>query len=120
MVSHKYKSAVIRIIPATAGTGLKAGSALRSVAELAGYTNILSKIMGTNNKLNNALATIQALSSYKVDRSTLPTHNTQETIAAQKAEKAQEEAAKRTPRKPGGRKPTGEAKAPVKKTPANR
>lgn len=122
MVSHKYKSAIIRIIPAAPGTGLKAGSALRSVAELAGYTNILSKIMGTNNKLNNALATIQALSSYKVDRSTLPTHNTQETIAAQKAEKAQEEAAKRAPRKHSGgdRKPSSGGRAPAKKAPAKK
>jgi len=117
MVSHKYKSAVIRIIPATAGTGLKAGSSLRAVAELAGYTNILSKIMGTNNKLNNALATIQALSSYKVDRSKLPTHNTQETMAAQKAEKAAEESARRAPRgggRSGGNNGGNSGKAPAR------
>lgn len=115
MVSHKYKSAVIRIIPATAGTGLKAGSALRSVMELAGYTNILSKIMGTNNKLNNALAAIQALSSYKVDRSTLPTHDAQQTMQNRKEEKAQEEAAKRAPRKNGPRKPAGEGRTFAKR-----
>lgn len=50
--------------------------------------------MGTNNKLNNALATIQALTLYKVDRTKLPTHNAEETIAAQKVEK-QKEAEKR-------------------------
>jgi ribosomal protein S5 len=33
--------------------------------ELAGYSNILSKMVGSNNKLNNALATIRALASYK-------------------------------------------------------
>jgi hypothetical protein len=33
--------------------------------ELAGYYNILSKMVGSNNKLNNALATIKALSAYK-------------------------------------------------------
>ncbi len=116
-VSHKYKSAVIRIIPAAPGTGLKAGSALRSVAELAGYTNILSKIMGTNNKLNNALATIQALSQYKVDRSTLPEHNTAETIAAQKAEKEKEKTRRAGGRKPGSRSNSGAPKkAPAKKT----
>jgi hypothetical protein len=32
---------------------------------LAGYSNILSKMIGSNNKLNNALATILALASYK-------------------------------------------------------
>jgi ribosomal protein S5 len=33
--------------------------------ELAGYENMLSKIVGSNNKLNNALTTIKALTSYK-------------------------------------------------------
>ncbi len=112
-VSHKYKSAMIKLIPAAPGTGLKAGSALRSVMELAGYTNVLSKIMGTNNKLNNALATIQALSSYKVDRSTLPKHDAMQTMQNQKAEKAEEEKAKRAPRRTA---PTGDKKgAPAKK-----
>ena len=38
---------------------------MRGVLELAGYENMLSKIVGSNNKLNNALTTIKALSSYK-------------------------------------------------------
>jgi hypothetical protein len=33
--------------------------------ELAGYENMLSKIIGSNNKLNNALTTLKALASYK-------------------------------------------------------
>lgn len=61
----KYKSAIVKLIPAAQGTGLKAWSAVRSVLELAGYSNILSKIVGTNNGLNNALVTIKALVSYK-------------------------------------------------------
>lgn len=61
----KYKACVIKLLPATAGTGLKAGSSVRSTLELAGFENVLSKIMGSNNKLNNAMATIRALSSYK-------------------------------------------------------
>ena len=61
----KYKACVIKLLPATAGTGLKAGSSVRSALELAGFENVLSKIMGSNNKLNNAMATIRALSSYK-------------------------------------------------------
>lgn len=61
----KYKACVIKLLPATAGTGLKAGSSVRAVLEIAGFENILSKIMGSNNKLNNAIATIQALSAYK-------------------------------------------------------
>lgn len=41
----RYKSANIILVPASAGTGLKAGSSVRSVLELAGYQNILSKIV---------------------------------------------------------------------------
>lgn len=52
---------MVKLIPAAAGTGLKAGSSVRMVLELAGYTNMLSKILGSQNKLNNALATVQAL-----------------------------------------------------------
>ncbi len=63
--TFKYKSAVVRLIPAWPGTWLKAWSSVRSVLELAWYNNILSKIIWTNNKLNNALATITALSLYK-------------------------------------------------------
>jgi len=61
----KYKACIIKLLPATAGTGLKAWSSVRAVLELAGFENILSKIMWSNNKLNNAMATIKALSTYK-------------------------------------------------------
>lgn len=63
--STKYKACFVKLLPAKGGTGLKAGSSVRSVLELAGYENMLSKIVGSNNKLNNALVTIKALSSYK-------------------------------------------------------
>lgn len=64
-LTYKYKTAKVRLLPASEGTWLKAGSSIRSVLELAGYSNILSKMIGSNNKLNNALATILALASYK-------------------------------------------------------
>jgi len=44
-IINKYKACVVKILPATHGTGLKAGSSVRSVLDLAGYENILSKIM---------------------------------------------------------------------------
>lgn len=44
-VVRKFKSAVVKLIPASIGTGMKAGSAVRSVLELAGYENMLSKII---------------------------------------------------------------------------
>ena len=64
-ITYKYKTCKVRLLPASEGTWLKAGSSIRSVLELAGYSNILSKMIGSNNKLNNALATILALASYK-------------------------------------------------------
>jgi small subunit ribosomal protein S5 len=67
-IVFKYKSAIIKLIPAAPGTGLKAGSSIRRVLELAWYHNILSKRVGTRNVLVNALATLGALSRYKKKR----------------------------------------------------
>ena len=64
----KYKSARIKVLPAAPGTGIKAWSSIRRVLELAWYHNILSKRVGTSNVLNNALATIKLLSSYKTKK----------------------------------------------------
>lgn len=64
-ISLNYKACFVKLLPASAGTGLKAWSSVRSVLELAGYGNVLSKIIWSNNKLNNAIATIMALSKYK-------------------------------------------------------
>lgn len=61
----KFKSAYIKLIPALPGTWLKAGASVRQVLELAWYTNILSKIVWTNNKLNNALLAITMLKRFK-------------------------------------------------------
>ncbi len=66
VMTHKYKAAIVKLMPATQGTGMKAWSSVRTVLELAGYNNILSKIIWTNNKLNNAICAIQALAKYKV------------------------------------------------------
>jgi small subunit ribosomal protein S5 len=61
-VEAKYKSAKVLIKPAKPGKGLIAGSVVRSVLYLAGYTDVSSKILGvTKNNLVNALVTIKAL-----------------------------------------------------------
>lgn len=61
----KYKSAQVFLKPAPEGTGIIAGGSVRTVLELAGIQNVVSKIYGSNNKINNVKATIEALASMK-------------------------------------------------------
>lgn len=64
MVRVKVGSAIVLVKPARAGSGVKAGGVMRIVLELAGIKDAAAKILGTSNKLNNAEATIMALSSF--------------------------------------------------------
>jgi small subunit ribosomal protein S5 len=59
----RVSGAHILVKPASPGTGLIAGGVVRTVLEVAGINNALSKSLGSSNKTNTAYATIQALTS---------------------------------------------------------
>ena len=60
-VRMKKGAAKILLKPAPAGTGIIAGGAVRLVVEAAGIRDIVSKILGSNNKASNVYATMEAL-----------------------------------------------------------
>lgn len=64
-VRVKRGAAKILLKPAPPGTGVKAGGMVRVVVEAAGIKDIVSKIMGSNNKINNVYATLEALQKLK-------------------------------------------------------
>ena len=61
----KFGGASVLLKRAPEGTGVIAGGPARSVCELAGIKNIRTKSLGSNNKQNVVLATIDALSRLK-------------------------------------------------------
>lgn len=67
-VQMKLGSAKIMLKPASEGRGVIAGGAVRAVVDLAGIRDIVSKSLGTSNKLNVARATVKALQSLKSPR----------------------------------------------------
>jgi len=64
-VEGVFCSAHVRLVPASEGTGIIAGKAVRKVVEYAGITDILTKNYGSNNALNVVKATMHALSQLR-------------------------------------------------------
>lgn len=64
-----FGASKVLVKPASQGTGVIAGSSIRIVLELAGIKNILAKQLGSDNLLNNARATINALEQLKTPTS---------------------------------------------------
>lgn len=62
-VEAKVGGAHILMMPASEGTGLIAGGVIRTILEVAGVKNVLSKSLGSSNKANTAYAVIEALVS---------------------------------------------------------
>ena len=76
----KFGSASVLLKPAEKGSGLIAGGSVRPVLELAGYRDIKTKVIGTNNPRNVVYATLNALENMK----------TAEEIARKRGKKVEE------------------------------
>ncbi|HZJ40701.1 MAG TPA: 30S ribosomal protein S5 [Candidatus Saccharimonadales bacterium] len=64
-IYNKLGAAKIMLKPAKQGRGVISGGVTRMILELAGVKNITTKTLGTNNKINNARCTIDALSQLR-------------------------------------------------------
>ena len=79
-IKAKHGSANVYLQPASEGTGIIAGGAMRAVLELAGVQNVLAKCYGSTNPVNVVRATINALSAME----------SPETVAARRGKKVEE------------------------------
>jgi len=61
----KYGASSVHLMPAKTGTGVIAGGAARSIIELAGIKDIVTKRHGSSNKINLVRATLNGLKSLK-------------------------------------------------------
>jgi len=85
IIQTKFKASVVLMKPASVGTGMIAGGAVRQILELAGVHNVLSKSLGSTNKINTAKATYQALTMLR-ERPNMETDSSKSKKAAIKEE----------------------------------
>lgn len=64
-IEMQFGAALVRMKPASPGTGVVAGGAVRPILELAGVRDVLAKSLGSPNAINTAWATVRCLKSLK-------------------------------------------------------
>lgn len=64
-IQNKFRATKVVILPASEGTGIIAGAAMRAVFEVLGVQNVLAKVMGSANPINVVRATLGALKMMK-------------------------------------------------------
>lgn len=94
-VNAKYGSAKVLLRRAPEGRGLIAGGAVRSVADLAGIRDMVSKSFGSSNKINVAKATLVALESIRHDALVKKTAEKKEVVATPEVKKEAVETVKK-------------------------
>jgi small subunit ribosomal protein S5 len=88
-VEAKTSGSKILLLPARPGTGLIAGGVVRSILEIAGVKNILSKSLGSSNKTNTAYATLKALEMLVPSKDWHTTRNNAKPVAKKPVKKVE-------------------------------
>ncbi|NQV12356.1 30S ribosomal protein S5 [Candidatus Uhrbacteria bacterium] len=111
----QFGAANVIIMPAPKGTGLKSGGAMRVILDLAGVSDVVTKILGSKNKINVAKATFDALSQMVIPEGTLTDSESnakkRQAKRTQDAKKVVKSSAKPEAKKPAVKKPEAKKSA---------
>lgn len=83
-IMHKEGAAKVLLRPARPGTGVIAGSSVRTVLELAGIDNVYGKLLGTTDAVAAAYATFEALKLLRNERVLAKMKNMRDRVEAKK------------------------------------